>query len=39
MEVVAADLRALGVECLNASPDSAMECFPKITLADALALR
>jgi hypothetical protein len=39
MEVVAADLRALGVECLNASPDSAMEYFPKITLADALRLR
>jgi hypothetical protein len=29
-------LRELGVEVINATPDSALECFPKATLAEAL---
>ena len=29
-------LRALGVEVLNAGPDSAIDCFPKVRLEDCL---
>lgn len=34
---IAADLKALGIQCLNASPESTIDCFPKCTIAEALA--
>ena len=38
LEAAAPELVRAGVECFNASPDSALECFPKISFADALEL-
>jgi hypothetical protein len=35
-DVLAADLNAEGIEVLNATPKSAMRCFPSLDLADAL---
>jgi hypothetical protein len=35
--VLAEALAARGVEVLNCSPDSALECWPKVSLEDALA--
>lgn len=34
---IAADLEQLGIECVNACPDSAIQCFPKCTIEEALA--
>lgn len=34
---IVAPLRALGVEVVNATRSSALDCFPKVSLADALA--
>jgi hypothetical protein len=34
---IADDLTKLKVPCVNASPDSAIECFPKCTVAEAVA--
>lgn len=35
---VAEDLKALGIECVNANPDSALEEFPKLPLEEAVQL-
>lgn len=37
LERAAVDLRKLGVEVLNATPGSALTCFPMVSLPDALA--
>ena len=36
-KVIAEDLRRMGIECLNATKNSAMECFTKVKLEDLLA--
>lgn len=33
---IAKDAKKLGVEILNVSPDSAIECFPKVSLNEVL---
>jgi hypothetical protein len=36
LDATAPKIAALGVDVVNASPESALECFPKMTLAEAL---
>lgn len=36
LEAIAKDAQALGIEILNASPDSTIEVFPKVTLKEVL---
>lgn len=35
---IAADLTKMSIPCLNACPDSAIECFPKCTIEESLTL-